>query len=433
VPAALKARVGAVLAAVLVVGCATGGADVVAPSLPASVADYLMSPTRGASSLSPSARAEIDDAFARLLRGDSGAARATSARLLADDELPAARVLAAQALFVEGDPAAARAQLQSLASQPTSSASARLLWARLAELGGEMVAAQVAYRSLGGQPAVAGRGARTTYEPAVRALVERISMGVEAGAFEGAHESLDLLRQWEPSNSQRVLESTVELARAEGDLAGELEGLRGLLADGRAESGFLLRRAELEMQVGDADAGLQAFEDLQASYPEDIRIASARAEAQVRWRLRLLPIDVQRVAAESELTRADFAVLLYWLVPGVRQSAGGNTRIATDVLDDERRDEIVRVLNRGLMEVDETLHRFGPRRTLTRGEALRSALAVAAAAGDECGASERGSVCRAAQACGLIDEGDECRAQEPARGSEAVAILGRAMAGHDGE
>ena len=81
------------------------------------------------------------------------------------------------------------------------------------------------------------------------------------------------------------------------------------------------------------------------------------------------------------MTRAEYASLLYWLVPGVRSGAAGSGRIATDILDlpSARRREIARVVNRELMSIDTTQHRFHPGRTVNRGEALRALLAVLAA------------------------------------------------------
>ena len=76
--------------------------------------------------------------------------------------------------------------------------------------------------------------------------------------------------------------------------------------------------------------------------------------------------------------RGDYAALLYWVVPGVRQTQGGSARIASDVIEHRWQQEIIRVVNRGLMRVDATMHRFDPDRAITRAEALRSALEVAA-------------------------------------------------------
>ena len=80
------------------------------------------------------------------------------------------------------------------------------------------------------------------------------------------------------------------------------------------------------------------------------------------------------MAAKPEINKGELAVLLFWLVPDVRNSRPTAGRIATDVLDNPHHEEIVRVVNLGLMDVDPTLHRFSPGAAVRRGLGLRVAL-----------------------------------------------------------
>jgi hypothetical protein len=143
---------------------------------------------------------------------------------------------------------------------------------------------------------------------------------------------------------------------------------------------------------------------------------------------------VQEVAARADLSRADFALLLYWLVPDVRNSRPTAGRIATDVLDHPHQEEIVRVVNLGLMDVDPTLHRFSPGSSIHRGPALRVVLrmlvrfgAGACAGANIGGSGGSGNACDPAEACGLLGADDNCEPAGPLAGTDAVEILRRSV------
>ena len=155
--------------------------------------------------------------------------------------------------------------------------------------------------------------------------------------------------------------------------------------------------------------------------------------ARYRWRLSMLPQAVQDVAARTDLDKADFAVLLYWLVPNVRYARPSAGRIATDVLDHPHQEEIVRVVNLGLMDVDSTLHRFSPSAPLRRGAALRVLVRTLSSFGqglsclDPKSQGAQGAACAGAAACGLLVEGEECRPGDPLAGADAVELIRRTL------
>ena len=217
------------------------------------------------------------------------------------------------------------------------------------------------------------------------------------------------------------------MARAAGDEQAELEALRGLRDRGRSDRELLERLAVLELEHGDADQALHLLEGLVAEAPDDESLRSQLAAAQLRFRLRLLPENVQKLAARPELARGDFAALLYWVVPGVRQTQGGSARIASDVIEHRWQQEIIRVVNRGLMRVDAEMHRFEPDRAITRAEALRSALEVAAGRpGGDCARGVAATpspgatlLCDAALRCAILADAAECLPQARLSGGEA--------------
>ena len=217
---------------------------------------------------------------------------------------------------------------------------------------------------------------------------------------------------------------------ARNDRAAELKAVQELAARQPEDRKLLERRAELELAVGDPSAGLKIVQDLAARNPKDPALARQLESAKFRWRLSQLPRDVQDVAAKPELTKADLALLLYWLVPQVRNSRPTAGRIATDVLDNSHREEIVRVINLDLMQVDNTQHRFFPGSPVRRGPALRVVLRTLArfgAAACAGGNGEGGDVCEQSIACGLLPADDTCDSNAPLAGTDGVEILRRSL------
>ena len=74
-----------------------------------------------------------------------------------------------------------------------------------------------------------------------------------------------------------------------------------------------------------------------------------------------MPPQFQNALATNALTRGDFAVLTYWLVPAVRFAQNvGTPPIAIDLSDVPGREEIVRAIALGLLQVDPVTRRVGP-------------------------------------------------------------------------
>ena len=105
--------------------------------------------------------------------------------------------------------------------------------------------------------------------------------------------------------------------------------------------------------------------------------------------------------------------------------------IVNDIFEHSGRDQIVRVVNLGLMTVDQAMHRFYPDRPVARVEAMTSFLALLARSepapaclgpyDPELGASVDG-VCETAARCGLIAEPGDCLPGGPLSGAAAAQL-----------
>ena len=358
---------------------------------------------------------------ARLLDGaDAEALRIEVAPVAAGG--PAERLLLAEIDLVAGHPERA---LDRIAALPPASAAApvsRLVAGRAEEMRGDLVAAALHYRAaVTTQPAAAARYRELELE-ALTTLEGRIDQAIAAGRIERARADLATLESWRPGEPS-TLRRSARYAAAAGNGERELAALRELSA--RADESFAeqIRRGSLEVQLGDAAAGLALLERLAAERGDDPAVRGAWLAARFRFRLVNSPEPVRKSARSTQLTRADFARLLYWLVPEVRASRAVAPQIATDVLDHPARDEVVRVVNLGLMALEPSLRRFEPERPLTRLDAFRALLRIADSELGE-GAATRiertGALCARAAAAGWVSEAAECLPAAAVSGAEAT-------------
>jgi hypothetical protein len=265
-------------------------------------------------------------------------------------------------------------------------------------------------------------------------LVARFEKQFEDGDLRGAARSLETLRSWAPTD-ERTTAAAEALGEATADPAEQLAMLRRMTESGEPSAELMRRRAELELQVGDPAAAVRLAETLLESRPHDLYLGQLLARSRFQWRLNLLPAEVRALGRAVELSRADYAVLLYWLFPQVRYGRPVEARIATDIIDHRNQEAIVKVINLGLLEVDSSVHRFAPNAAISRGDALGSLLALleGSEGGDSClepGGSTPTSDeyrCRAAVSCRLLAETGECLPGATVSGSEAIELARRTL------
>jgi hypothetical protein len=359
----------------------------------------------------------------------------TATALLEEDpSFGPAQVLAAEVEVGEAEPAKAVGRLLPLLDRMPQYVAGQLVLGRAAELTGDIPLAYSSFREIANRNPRAFQRAGELHPRAVEIVSNRLREAVRQGLLDEADTHLSLLRRWAPDEIG-TLEGERDLAVARGDRKAELAAIQGLSARRPDDRALVERRAELEMAVGDPSAGLQIIQTLAGEHPKDPALQEKLAAAKFRWRVSLLPKGVQDVAAKPELNRADLAVLLYWLIPNVRYGRPTVGRIATDILDHPHQEEIVRVVNLGLLEVDSTLHRFSPGSPARRSTALRSLALVLAHSGETIpclGAAAKGypstsAVCDAAAGCGLMPPDDDCRPSAAIAGGEVVELIRRTL------
>jgi Flp pilus assembly protein TadD len=393
---------------------------------------YLIDPLEGfARPVDPQVQTRLRRAWRELIEaGDTaGATQAATEMLQADPGLSPAQVLYAEVDFAAGENTRVVSRLLPLGDETPTYTAGQLLLGRAAEKAGDVALAYSAFRAIAARSPLAFKRTGELHPRAMEIVSHRLDEAVRNQKTDDALKQLQLLQSWGPSETI-TLEAARKVAIARADRPAELEAVKELSGRRPDDRDLQRRRAQLELEVGDPGAGLKIVQDLAGRDPKDPALAQELEAAKFRWRLSQLPRDVQEVAAKPELTKGDLAVLLYWLIPQVRNSLPTAGRIATDVLDNAHRDEIVRVVNLGLMEVDPTLHRFFPGSPVRRGSALRVVLRTLArfgAASCAGGNPNGGDVCGVSLACGLLAAAEDCQATSPLSGAGGVEILRRSQ------
>ncbi len=170
----------------------------------------------------------------------------------------------------------------------------------------------------------------------------------------------------------RVLLAQKLLAQKRYDEARkELDPLLNTIAD-RAEIQEML--AEIEVGRGRYQEAIVRFDRL-ARRTKDPRYAQRLEEIKQEWSAANMPAHFRDALESVELTRAEFATLLYWTVPSVRFAQKlSSPPIAVDIEDVQGREEMIRAIALGLYEVDPVTRRVSPFRQVTAGR-LSSLLA----------------------------------------------------------
>ena len=156
-----------------------------------------------------------------------------------------------------------------------------------------------------------------------------------------------------------------------------------LAADDRARALALYREAvELEPDnaaIGE-EAGAVALENSDEAFAVTVfdRLAKqdplyeARAEeARLAFRVANWPEPERQAARAPKLSRAGAAVLVWWMVPEVREAVVTSAVVASDAVSRRDSRAVTRAVGLGLLEADRDTHRANPDAPLSAGAAAR--------------------------------------------------------------
>lgn len=435
------------LALVGLTGCATSAPEALPSShIPPREAAYVLDPLAGYPlAADPELERRARDGYAALVAGGDLAAIEGAARALVDayPGFHPARVLLAEIAYLRDDadgfPAAAadaRAWLSPVVDELPGYLAAQMLWGRIAERLDELPEAWRAFERVAAASSIARERAAELTPRVLEILTRRAADLVARGRLEEAERQLAELEPW--ADEPEVLEVRRALAVAAADVETEREILRRLALERPDDEAITERLADLDLRAGDVRAALQRLEELAARRPDDAELAEKVARAKFLRRLDLLPPFVQAMAAQGVLTRAELATMLYWLIPSVRYATVTDPPIANDILEHDRREEIVRVLNLDLMRIDETLHRFSPDDHATRVEALAALLGLlrvsrsdfaclTEAEAQVLATASMSWICRKAAACRMIVEEADCLPRARLSGPDVLEFFRRTL------
>lgn len=193
-----------------------------------------------------------------------------------------------------------------------------------------------------------------------------------------------------------------------------------LLATGADRPDVQQALAEIDAGRGRYQEAIVRYERLQRRSP-DPRYQQRLEAIKEAWALANMPPQFQTAVESPAITRADFAILLYWRVASVRFAQNLSTPpIAIDI-DVPGRDEIIRAIAIGLFEVDPVTRRVSPHRPVTTATLSRLAARVLVLRAAPCA---RGfTLDRVLEACGVADPLNTADPDALVTGRQALVLL----------
>ena len=118
-----------------------------------------------------------------------------------------------------------------------------------------------------------------------------------------------------------------------------------------------------------------------------------------------MPAQFRRAIEDSEITRADLAVLMYWKVSSVRFAQNLSAPpIAIDVSETPGREELIRAIALGIYSVDPVTRRVGPNAPVNAAALARITARLLALRGADCARGlPQSDAPRLLATCGITD------------------------------
>lgn len=345
----------------------------VAPRVPEGE-DYVR-PAPAAGEVPADEARKLDEAWRKVLTGDTGKAARDYERLLArhPDLVPAQTGLAYAQLRAGRPAEAARHFTAALERRPgyvpaLVGASGAAL--RMGDPGGALDYVRRAFNVEPSDPVVRKRLGALKLQVAER----HISAAQAARAADDPRAAAEAYGA--------ALEAAPELATVRLDLAellverGDVSGAVTVLeADPTGDRPVSLRLGTLLLRDGRAEDARAVYRRLLARDPADAEAARGLRAVQEALAYAAQPEEYRRIADASYVTRADFAALLAVKVTALARMAASAPTVAVDISASWAREHIAAILGLGIMDVYPN-HTFQPGATMRRGDVARAVARV---------------------------------------------------------
>lgn len=360
----MKTKILLVLAAAMALAACRPAAVVPPVVVPAGEDRYLIDPRTGFNAPEPP---EFELAWRHLMAGNEAEARRRIADIRAKypSYLPALLAEAAMEMRAGNLDAAGAAVAEARQKAPEGWPAPRVYEAEIAWRRGDTRSAFQLYRDLAGQP-----GAPEFVPERLNALQTRLFNDLVAQAA-GSPDA----------NAVALLREALTFNPAAMDvrvmLAGRLVNL-GHFEEARREIAPVLDTpqvdqpavqeilAEIDVGRGRYQEAIVRYERLSRRFREERRYAERLERIKEQWSMANMPPQFRQAMESPAVTRSDFAVLLYWLVPSVRFAQNLDAPpIAIDLENAAGREEIIRAIAIGLYDVDPVTRRVSPGRVLS--------------------------------------------------------------------
>ena len=202
---------------------------------------------------------------------------------------------------------------------------------------------------------------------AVRALLEDARRAAEEAEVNVSRQALTEAVGLMPESADVHAEAG-EIETLLGDDARALQRYREALELAPDNTAYAERAGDLALGLKDHALAVTLFDALAKADPA---FAPRAAEARLAFRAANWPEPERNASRSKRLTRSSAAVLVWWMVPEVREAVVTSSVIASDVLSRRDSRAVMRALSLGLLESDLETHRANPDGALTVTAAAR--------------------------------------------------------------
>lgn len=407
-------------AALLLAAACTSTAPVVRrPSDPRD--RFLIDPRTGYDARVPqSVDQRFQAAWLSVEAGDTDRARQQLTRIQQRqaDYLPAELALAAIDVR-EGRPDLARPIVDAVLNRAPLYTAARVYDAELSARGGDLRRAYSTYAQITAQgpvPEVTREGVIDLRGQLVSAIVASARTAPAAEAVPLLQEALTIDPRSKPT---RLLLAQSLVAQRNWNAAFTV--VKPLLTTDGDDPGVQATTAEIEAGRGQYEQAIARYQELASRDPRYVPRLNAVKE---QWSEANMPPQFTQAIGSEELNRTDLAVLLYWKVASIRFAQNLATPpIAVDVSELPGREEVIRAIAIGMLQVDPVTRRVNPTAPVTAVQLARYAARVLVNRGATCARGAGSDPSRILAACRVTDLSETLPPDAPVTGRAALGVV----------